>query len=164
MVYVTCLSGSTPSRCVVLMTPSNGVRREKTTRRVVGCVAAAACVAAGWVAGGAASSASREQPASITPAARIAISRCARRMARMLLLRRLLRGIFLVHRLLDGDFFLRRGRDGELRAAGFGPVEVEEVAARLVGALVRVGAEVIALGLQEVRGEARGAVAVVVGE
>src|SRR5262249_61400173 len=53
-----------------------------------------------------------------------------------------------------------RGR----RAAAAGPVGVEELAARLVGPLVGVGAEVVALGLQEIRGQAAGAVAVEVGQ
>ena len=53
---------------------------------------------------------------------------------------------------------------GDLRAAGLGPVEVEELTAGLVGALVSVGSEEVALGLQEVRRQRRRAVAVVVRE
>ena len=52
----------------------------------------------------------------------------------------------------------------ETRAAVAGPVGVEELAARLVDALVGVGAEVVALGLEQVGGQALGAVAVVEGE
>src|SRR5690606_33379996 len=52
----------------------------------------------------------------------------------------------------------------ELRALGLGPVDVEELAAGLVGALVGVRAEVVALGLEQVGRQAGGAVAVVVGQ
>ena len=45
----------------------------------------------------------------------------------------------------------RRYLAGDLRAAGLGPVKVEELAAGLVGALVGVGSEEVALSLQEVR-------------
>ena len=45
-----------------------------------------------------------------------------------------------------------------------GPLRVEELAFRLVQALVGVGTEEVALGLEEVGGEAFGAVAVVVAE
>ena len=48
--------------------------------------------------------------------------------------------------------------------AGAGPVGVEELAARLVGPLVRVGAEVVALRLDQVRRQRRAAVAVEEGE
>lgn len=43
--------------------------------------------------------------------------------------------------------------DFDLRAAGFGPVDVEKLAARMVGALVGVRAEVVALALQQLGGE-----------
>ena len=43
-----------------------------------------------------------------------------------------------------------------------GPIEVEELAAGLIDALIGVRAEVIALTLEEIRGEAFGAVAIVV--
>ena len=43
-----------------------------------------------------------------------------------------------------------------------GPVDVEELAALHIGALVGVGAEVVALGLEQVGRGALGAVAVVV--
>ncbi len=46
----------------------------------------------------------------------------------------------------------------------FGPVGVEELAFGLVDALVGVGTEEVALGLEQVGGEALGAVAVVVAE
>ena len=49
-------------------------------------------------------------------------------------------------------------------AAGSCPVGVEELPARLVDALVGMGAEIVALGLEQVRREPRGAVAVVEGE
>ena len=45
-------------------------------------------------------------------------------------------------------------------AAGAGPIGVEKFAARLVGALISVGAEVIALCLQQVGGQTRAGVAV----
>ena len=45
-----------------------------------------------------------------------------------------------------------------------GPVGVEELAARLVDALVGVRAEEVALRLQQIRGQPRGAVAVVEGQ
>ena len=53
------------------------------------------------------------------------------------------------------------GRD---RAALARPIGVEELAAGLVDALVGVGAEVVALGLQQVGGQALAAVAVVEGQ
>src|SRR5436853_3215075 len=49
-------------------------------------------------------------------------------------------------------------------AAVAGPVGMEELAARLVDAFVSMGAEVVALSLQQVRGKTFGAVAVVEGE
>lgn len=49
-------------------------------------------------------------------------------------------------------------------AAATGPVGVEEFTAWFVGALVGVRAEVVALGLQQVSGQASSAVAVEVGE
>src|SRR5690606_41750227 len=52
----------------------------------------------------------------------------------------------------------------QLRALRLGPVDVEELSTLLVDALVGVGAEVIALGLEQVGREAVGAVAVVVGQ
>src|SRR5581483_6736235 len=54
--------------------------------------------------------------------------------------------------------------DRELRAGRFGPVEVEELAARLIGALVGMGAEIVALRLEQVGRKAGGAVAVVIGQ
>lgn len=54
------------------------------------------------------------------------------------------------------------GRCGVAAAAG--PVGVEEFTAWFVGAFVGVRAEVIALGLQQVGGQARGAIAIEVGE
>ena len=54
---------------------------------------------------------------------------------------------------------VRRARGG---AAAAGPVGVEELAARLVEPLVGVRPEVVALGLQQVRRQPAGAVAVVV--
>ena len=53
---------------------------------------------------------------------------------------------------------------GRHASAAAGPVGVEELAARLVDALVGVGAEVVALGLQQVRGQPSRAVAVEEGE
>ena len=61
---------------------------------------------------------------------------------------------------VSSDVVGRRGG----RAAAAGPVGVEELAARLVDALVGVGAEVVALGLEQVRGQAAAAVAVEVGQ
>lgn len=52
----------------------------------------------------------------------------------------------------------------QLRPAGFGPVDVEELAAGLVRAFVGVGAEEVALPLEQVGGQALAAVAVVVGQ
>src|SRR5450755_3115188 len=46
-------------------------------------------------------------------------------------------------------------------AAAAGPVGVEELAARLIDAFISVGAEVVALSLQQVRGEPGGAVSIV---
>ena len=48
--------------------------------------------------------------------------------------------------------------------SGLGPVDVEELAARMVDALVGVGAEEVALALQQVGGEFFRAIAVVVGQ
>src|SRR5438105_3524502 len=56
----------------------------------------------------------------------------------------------------------RSGRD--LRAGRLGPVDVEELSTRLVGALVRMCTEEVTLRLQQVGREARRTVAVVVGE
>jgi len=52
----------------------------------------------------------------------------------------------------------------QVGAFGVRPIDVEEFAAGLVDAFVGVGAEEVALALEEVLGEAFGAVAVVVGE
>src|SRR5689334_22344091 len=46
-------------------------------------------------------------------------------------------------------------------AASSGPVSMEKLAARFIHALVSVGAEKVALGLQQVRWQARGAVPIV---
>ena len=51
-----------------------------------------------------------------------------------------------------------------LRTLGVWPVHVEELPPRRVHALVRVGAEVVALGLQEVGGEPGRSVTVEVGQ
>ena len=51
-------------------------------------------------------------------------------------------------------------RRDETRPASSGPVSVEELAARLVNALIGMGAEVIALRLQQVGGQTPGAIAV----
>src|SRR5882762_3255948 len=53
---------------------------------------------------------------------------------------------------------VRPGRDP---AAAPGPVRMEKPAARLVHALVSVGAEEVPLGLQQIRRQARGAVSIV---
>ena len=63
-----------------------------------------------------------------------------------------------------GTATTRQRSDGPLRALRVWPVQVEELAARRVDALVGVRAEVIALGLEEVGGEPRRAVAVEVGQ
>src|SRR6185369_16917437 len=54
--------------------------------------------------------------------------------------------------------------DGLLRALRIWPVQMEELPARRVHALVGMRAEVIALGLEEVGGEARRSIAVEVGQ
>lgn len=51
-----------------------------------------------------------------------------------------------------------------LKTRFFGPIQVVEFAARLVGALIGVSAEVVALGLKEVGGKAGQSIAVVVGQ
>lgn len=51
----------------------------------------------------------------------------------------------------------------DLRASLLLPVDVEELAARLIDALVGVGAEVVALCLQQVRRQTSLTVAVVIG-
>ena len=45
-----------------------------------------------------------------------------------------------------------------------GPVDVEELAAGLVDALEGMGAEVVALGLEQIRGEAFATVGIVIAE
>src|SRR5690606_30949042 len=54
--------------------------------------------------------------------------------------------------------------DLQLRAAGGGPIEVEEPAAGLIDAFVRVCAEIVALRLEQIVREIGGAVAVVIGQ
>ena len=75
--------------------------------------------------------------------------------------RALLRCLLICRRV---HFALFRHGNYDLRPALFGPVDVEEISARLVGAFVGVGAEVIALALQQVGRQACRAVAVVVGQ
>src|SRR5712692_7753616 len=53
---------------------------------------------------------------------------------------------------------VRPGRDA---AATPGPVRMEKLAARLVHALVGMGAKKVPLGLQQIRGQARSAVSIV---
>src|SRR5262249_45184160 len=55
-----------------------------------------------------------------------------------------------------------RARGG--RSAAAGPVGVEELTAGAVDALVGMGAEVVALGLEEVGGESLAAITIVVGQ
>ena len=59
---------------------------------------------------------------------------------------------------------LHDARRGSRRSALAGPVDVEELAAEPVHALEGVGAEVVALGLEQIRGQARAAVGIVVAE
>ena len=73
------------------------------------------------------------------------------------------RPLFIEAALSDGlVLHVVSGRRGVAAAAC--PVGVEKLAARAVGALVGVGAEIIALRLQQVGGQARGGVAVEEGE
>src|SRR4051812_29396852 len=78
------------------------------------------------------------------------------------LLRRLLRRVLLVHGLFGGA--LVGLRDGDLRAAGLGPVGVEELVARGVRSFIRVSPEIVTLALKEVGRQASAAVAIVISQ
>src|SRR5690349_11774826 len=69
--------------------------------------------------------------------------------------------VLFVHMRLRGNLFMLR-RALDLGPTIFGPVEMEELPPRLIGAFISVRPEVIPLRLKQVGGKSRGTVAIIV--